>query len=61
MPVKLRQRIAGGNDLGYPRCGADKADERAWHLEYDFAAALNHHWDVAEELQRIPEPLLGVD
>ena len=61
MAVETRRRIAGSDDL---RCAGDragKADERFRHLQHDLAAARRDRGDIADELQRIPEPLLGMD
>ena len=50
-----------GDDLRCAGDGARKADERFGHLQHDPAATLGNGGDIADELQRVPEPLLGVD
>jgi len=61
MAVERRQRITGGYYLGSPHDCAREAKERFWHFQHDLAAAFADRGNVADELQGIPEPLLGVD
>ena len=58
--VERRQRLAAGEDLRDAGGGGEQRFQRRLHLEQHGRAALRHERHIAHELQRIAEPLLGV-
>ena len=61
MAVEGGEWVATGDDLGCAGDRARKADERFWDFQHDPAAALGYPRDITHELQRVPEPLLGMN
>jgi hypothetical protein len=61
MAVEGWEWVAARDDLRYAGDRTRKADERLRDLQHDPAAALGNRGDIPDELQCVPEPLLGVD
>ena len=60
MAVEIGERIADGDDIDHAGCRSQQTDERLRRL-HDPAAAAGDSRDVANELQSVAKPLLGMD
>jgi hypothetical protein len=61
MQIKRRQRLAAGDDA---RCAFDPRQERLQvrlHLKHDPGAGARQQRHIAHELERVAEPLLGME
>jgi hypothetical protein len=61
MAVEGREWVAASDDLRYAGDRTHKTDEGFRDLQHDPAATLGNRGGITDELQRVPEPLLGVD